>query len=436
MQDPTQPTSVLFMTVGMGNPKQLEETLLAPASKSIKQGPWDVVVLLPSAATAESAEKLRQRHPDKDFYIRPLPAEGDEYNPDRCYEHFDAVLREFIPATRGTIGVDMTRGTKAMSAALLLAGFRHGVDLARYLQAQTAPDQAPVVIPGTERVVDVPMQQARRDQVLDQAALLMNRGDFAAAATLLEQEGGDDLEPLARLARFYAAWDRLDYESADRITPPRHLPESWARYAVSEREREWVHALACPLPSPEDPDYAPRMAAYLRRVIVDLWANGLRRVRQQQFEDAVIRAYRVLELLGQARLFDYGLDSGWLPPDHPAVSRLMQRLKESGSPSLTENRDGTLKAAREQVARLLKYLGDPLAKALLACAQQGEFSVLQRNHSLLIHGYHAVSPQDESALMEAYARIEVIIREDRKLRHEDAERDFAVARAPELMGTQ
>ena len=103
--------------------------------------------------------------------------------------------------------------------------------------------------------------------------------------------------------------------------------------------REWVASLTVPLPEA----YADR-AACLRRLVVDLWANGCRRVRQRQYEDAILRAYRVLELLGQIRLFDHGLDSASLPPDHPAVAKLQENLQKTKSAALSRGPNGTLLA--------------------------------------------------------------------------------------------
>ncbi len=436
MRDVGSPVSVLFATVGRGDPNNLDETLYRPIVKSIQAGDWDHIVLLPSRDTLPCAEELQQRCRSHDVHVRPLPEAGNEYDPEACYRHFTEVLKDFLPAVRGTIAVDITRGTKAMSAALLLAAFRHNVEQARYVQAEPDPNQYPGVRPGSERVFDTPMGRAQRDRILDQAANLMDEGNFAAAARLLEPTPWDELKGLASLARFYAAWDRLDYETADRITIPAELPTDWERYRPQRAAKDWVHALAGQLPDAHDPDYAPAMAAYLRRVTVDLWANGLRRIRQFQHEDAVLRAYRTLELIGQARLFDHGLDSARLPTSHPAVERLVHRLSESGSPQLAANQDGTLKAAREQVARLLDYLGDPLAKPLKRFATEGEFSVIRRNHSLLIHGFRAVSPSDASSLRDAYRRLERLIRQDRESHaQENVDADFAVARTPEFIAS-
>ena len=42
---------VLVLTVGTGSEKQLEKTLIKPILKSIDDGEWDTIILLPSHKT-------------------------------------------------------------------------------------------------------------------------------------------------------------------------------------------------------------------------------------------------------------------------------------------------------------------------------------------------------------------------------------------------
>ncbi len=67
----TQPKT-LILTIGMGNPSKLEETLYTPLSKSINSGEWDLIILLPSKETLVYAEELARRFPGKTFEIKEL----------------------------------------------------------------------------------------------------------------------------------------------------------------------------------------------------------------------------------------------------------------------------------------------------------------------------------------------------------------------------
>ena len=332
----------LVMTVGTGDLDRLEETLFTPLRKSIATDAWARVVLLPSSVTEDFARTLWRRLDGAAVEVSPLPA-GDENDADAAYAHFDRVLASVLQdAAPEEVVVDFTRGTKAMSAALVLAATRRAVPRLRYVTGRR--DQRGMVEPGSEQVRGIRTTTVDGHRRLDLARALFTRGDFAAVAHVLP----DPLGPLAELypndfvhtasavrsaARFYAAWDRLDHAAAAAATVDAAAPPSddWRRFWPTPEARAWVGVLA---PEPERTNHGA-MAARLRRLAVDLLANGERRVRQGQNEDALVRAYRLLELIGQARLFDYGLDSANLDPDHDAVvtvRREAERKKRKPSP--------------------------------------------------------------------------------------------------------
>ena len=159
------------------------------------------------------------------------------------------------------------------------------------------------------------------------------------------------------------------------------------------------------------------MATRLRRLVVDLIANGERRLRQGQHEDALVRAYRVLELIGQARLFDRGLDSGDLDCSHPAVQALQQKIKKKRRDPLAQNRSGALQAGRFQVAGILKECGDPLAAQLLKFEQEALLKPTLRNNSLLIHGFVACAPDDCESLRRLFMELAQLAEADRRSKH-------------------
>ncbi len=344
---------VLVMTVGTGDVTKLEETLLAPLRKSIATDAWTRVILLPSSVTEEFARRLWHDMEGVEVAIRPLPG-GDENDADRAYSHFDAVLAETLQtAPPERVVVDFTRGTKAMSAALVLAAARREIPHLRYITGSR--DARGMVEAGREEVRQTRTTVVAGHRRLDLARDLIRRGNFPAAETVLP----DPEHPSAALyppdligvagavrtaARFYAAWDRLDYAAASGVDVAEPPNDEWNELWPSPAARAWVSVLAR---EAERSDCAA-MAGWLRRLVVDLLANGERRLRQGQYEDALVRAYRVLELVGQVRLFDRGLDSGDLDSDHDAVQALQRKIEKKGQDPLTENRDGALQAVRSR----------------------------------------------------------------------------------------
>ncbi len=415
------PGRILLLTVGTGDAERLEETLLAPLRKSIADGSWSQIILLPSVATAEIAAKLAAEIGDSSSQVVPLLA-GDEENVDRCFAHFDRVIAELRSQgfESAQISADFTRGTKAMSAGLVLAAVRHEVARLRYITG--ARGQAGQVMAGSEIVSEILPSLITARRKLDQARNFMRQGNFAAVLEELPDASGrvSDLWPAELVrevelvrpcAEFYAAWDRLEYAAAAQV----RLPESaitgrWTGTIPPPEVHQWVAGLASP-PSESFSDNG----RYIRRLAVDLLANGQRRMRDRHYEDAILRAYRVLELIGQLRLFDRDFDSGAMPPDDPRVAAFLQELEKNPKqhrPAI--NSKGSYEFPRQTVARFLKRLGDPLAQRLLRLAEEGELRLTVRNQSVLIHGFYAFATDETTlaSLRTHYGSLEEILIED------------------------
>ncbi len=406
----------LVMTVGTGDLDRLEETLFTPLRKSIATDAWTRVVLLPSTVTEDFARTLRSRLDGAATEVSPLPA-GDENDADAAYAHFDRVLAGVLQdAAPEDVVVDFTRGTKAMSAALVLAATRRAVPRLRYVAGRR--DRRGMVEPGSEQVRAIRTTVVDGHRRLDLARELLRQGDFAAVANVLPDPNRsaaetypDDLLAASRAvraaARLYAAWDRLDYASAAAQklgTPP---SSDWDQVWPTDAMRTWVTALD------REPARAdcPAMAAWLRRLAVDLLANGERRVRQGQNEDALVRAYRLLELIGQARLFDHGLDSANLDPAHDAVLAVQRESERKKRKPLSEGPSGELQASRFQVGRLLRHCQDPLAKPLLRFDNETLLKPTLRNNSVLVHGFTARAPDDPALLRRLFRDLEGLARD-------------------------
>lgn len=416
----------LLLTVGTGDVDQLRETLLEPLKKSIRSRKVQRVILLPSHATRRSAEQLAEELADERVELRPLPRNGDEEDVDACFAWFDRVLGELRSDDLDpeNILVDFTRGTKAMSAALVLAAVRHGLPTLRYI---TSPqrDRRGMVVPGSERPVDFPTGAILAGRTLELAQRFCRAGNFPAALGLLPDPDHelaalwprqllDAATALRPALAFYAAWDRLDYESAaaEHIGSADALPAGaaagWRPLWPTLQQREWVANLAHELPASHE-----ERANHLRRVAADLLANGERRLRDGQLEDALLRAYRVVELVGQVRLFDHGIDSAEAPPSHPAVADLLRQLEKDDKNSRPgRSRAGNLQLGREHVARLLKRLKDPMAEKLLNLRTDGLGAITKRNHSVLIHGFVAVGSAARRELPGLFRQLARLLHDD------------------------
>lgn len=428
--------AALVLTVGTGNTDKLEETLFRPLTLSMKEGDWDEIVLLPSSVSEQFAQQLKDRFCSPDgptINIDPLPEDSTENDADACFVHFDQALgklqEEGCPAEK--IVVDFTRGTKAMSAALVLAAVRHGVPTLRYING--ARDNRGMVCAGHEKLGTLSTDRVTMRHRLDDAEKLMKEGAFAAvlqilpdvegssfAARLIREEFREEVSRLRSLAAFWSAWDRLDYSEA------KHCAE---KLTATDREalKDEIAIIRTLARKPER-DKHVAMAKWLRDVAGDLLANGRRRIGQAQYEDALLRGYRVLELIGQFRLFDKEYDSACIDSDDEKAKEFQKYLaKENKGSNGFDRKKGCFTASRFVAARFLKHLRDPLGEKLTGFDDGG--SVVKanaRNDSILIHGFVAVA-LDEDSLNELYDRIKDLLLEDRKdrssvatyCRHED-----------------
>ena len=398
---------VLVLTVGTGNLDDLEGSLLAPLAKSLEDGEWSEAILLPSTVTEQAAEQLRKRFGTW-IRVETLPSRNMENDSDACFGHFDGVLANLVSEgyRADQIVVDFTRGTKAMSAAAVLAAVRRAVPVLRYMHGDR--DAKGTVIAGTEKISEVRPAQALGRRLLDQALDLLRHDDFAAVLELVPDSDRSSSEltlpgelhreaaTLRRHAEFCAAWDRLDYAEAAQLA--KGLEPSLAT--------QWVEKLTA---RPDNSKHEA-MGQWLRAVACDLLMNGRRRIRHRHYEDALLRGYRVLELVAQFKLFDHGHDTSCIDPENEVVKRLDRRMRQKHSHGFGRRTSGCWTAGREVAARLLKELDDPLGKRLIELGHKHKKSGLTaRNHSILIHGFETCAP-DPSSLETLYDELEELLR--------------------------
>jgi CRISPR-associated protein (TIGR02710 family) len=390
---------ILILTVGQGNLDKLEATLFAPLRKSIAKGKWNHVILLPSKETEPLAVQLAANEPV--FRIETLPSPGDEDDADLCFAHFESVLSGLIRSGVGPaeITIDFTRGTKAMSAAIVLAAVTCNVQNLRYVTGKR--DRDGLVIAGKEEVRDLLSTIATTRRELGQARQFLQRFQYTAAAALFPQERNRwllkypascraDIEWTLWAARFWGAWDRFDYKAArsqlDSV-PSSHSSalESWR---CAKPQAKFLTRLAAGTSSGGN-------AA--RDLAADLLANASRRLASGAYEDTLLRSYRALEMVGQARLFDRGLDSENLNRHNPEVQRWLA----------VEGRSAN-KLDRGRACSLLQFLGDSFAVELTKAGRAGAWD---RNRSLLLHGFRAEADRAKTQL--TLDRVSCVFKEEK-----------------------
>jgi len=449
MPDP----DILIMTVGRGNDARRVDTLYESMRKSMGQGHWRRIVLLPSADTAALADELTtyvKRNHSEPLHIEvgpEIPA-GEHEDEDRCFAHFDRVLEGLIRGGEDPANLvfDYTRGTKAMSAAAVLTCVSRGVEKIRYVSGKRGEDGN--IIPGSESPRDGHTSTAIFRRELDSAKTLLVSGHFEQARLNLSELGG--LTPEARtpaqteawkralgaiqprpepcrprreltadqmrevesglqLARFWGAWDRFYYrEAAGLAGRLSDVHPFWKNAAPLPIHIEAIQRLAREVPRrpktrnsvADHQQHARSLAEVHQRLAADLIQNAWRRWWNGEYEDALIRAFRAQELIGHLRLCRRGILASGLCLEDPVVKKWLAADTYRGAPIRLYRNE----LAKPMVARLLTFLGDEWFRKHASGAWE---ELRSRNQSPLTHGLECQATAPES-LAELLHKVEQI----------------------------
>lgn len=380
------PKKALVLTVGMGANANPEETLYTPIACSMREAAADTIWLLPSRQSLVHAQLLQERFPHLPIRVAPpLPERGEE-DPNACFAFFHDLLGKVLAegVRPEHVKLDYTRGTKTMSAAVMLAAVSWRIENFLYVSGERGDNN--LVTPGTETVRHFSAAHISAYRELEQAEQLMRMQRYSAVETLMDgwrRRYPGDLQAraghVAGCAKFWDAWDRLEYPEALRSLAEIGAGAEW--FTPKELARNAIAYLAryrtgTPLELCE-PTWA---------LVFDVLENSRRRLKQGQFEDAFIRVYRSLELIGQAALYGYGIETNGADAERPEIVKWLEYRKKEGK-ALPEKKAKGYELSKTFVGSLLKHLRSPIANGLNNFDTGREFQAKYRNESLLIHGF-------------------------------------------------
>lgn len=388
----TDKSKVLFLIVGMGNKKDPEypESYLRLLRKAVDSTDAGNIVLLPSGSSKENAERIKTEYESsRTVFVQDLPERSMEFDADECYEFFESLFRSRFQEgfSAENFIIDFTHGTKAMSAALYAIGMRYRVSDFHYIRRNNDKDGN--LIDG-ETVKNFDASYARGLSVLDQCKTLFKAWQFSAATALLSIEKPkktlkQTFEHVKMLADFYSAWDRLDYKTAAENCPVFEMP--LFGFATSSAVQNWIKTLAKPIIEPDEKNFEVLPQSVLNEnaetalnMMLDLYANGLRRLEAGQYEDAGIRAYRIAEMMGQYYLFKAGYISNHMSSSDSTVHAFAENIHLRKN----EKADIYPPFGRKQVIEFLDYIKHPKVEYMRSI----DTKIADiRNNSILIHGY-------------------------------------------------
>jgi CRISPR-associated protein (TIGR02710 family) len=392
--------TLLICTVG-GSPEPLVESILYWRPSRIR--------FLPTPQTrACIEEQIIPKASARGFEIAPgcydvseLP-NGQDFA--ACVQKLRAVTPEVAPwLDRGPgyrIVVDLTGGTKCMSAALATQAHRWVCTFSYVGGGERTKDGVGIVVSGKEQVIYTQNPWERLGyQALEDALLLFNTAQFAAVAALLDSTlpavqdhaRKRELQGMKILAQAYDLWERFDHRTAEKRLGEVYKYENDLRSALGIAALDALMAsVRRHLEQLGTISGGPSMA-----LVLDLLANADRRRREGRFDDALARLYRAIEAYAQNRMLEhFKIASGAVP-----VENLPSPLKERWAPHA---RDGLLKLGLQDDYELLGALGDPAGQRFAELKLNDRESALaSRNTSILAHGFAPIGEKAFQSLWTA-----------------------------------
>ena len=291
--------------------------------------------------------------------------------------------------------VDITGGTKVMSAALALCARPWKCRF--YYTGGTQRDKGGlgVVQDGSEVAFETGNPwDALGYQAMEEYRLFFNRGQFEAARLIAEEakKRVDDQslkrqhQALETCAQAYAKWEAFDHKAA--LTSLKSATGMYANNMAACGTAFWDQTIKQVIAQNINQLEQLAGAAGTPSIafVLDLLANAKRRGVEGRFDDAVARLYRCTEAIAQYQLKSaHQIDSG-----AATLAQLPEALRNQWQGRT--DAEGKLKLALQDDYALLQALYDPLGQLFTELKMDGmESPLAARNSSILAHGFAPVS---------------------------------------------
>ncbi|MCD6522482.1 MAG: TIGR02710 family CRISPR-associated protein [Candidatus Diapherotrites archaeon] len=288
----------------------------------------------------------------------------------------------------GKIVVDITGSTKPMTASLLLTASLLNIG-ATYVDVKYDKDKKP--IPGTERLISVdPVLKTSGYSLLNTLDVLYTHWEYLSCFEVSEGTVIGDIFNTLFLG--LSEIELFNYQKAKEdlrrsIVRLERISKINSQLQLEE-ELEWISSLIDRLPQKNGVD---------QKNIQWLYINMERKARRGMYDDAILRAYRCLEMIIQLRLKKYGIENTSNVP----ISKLPEEFRRRYG-------DETTKLTAMKGLEVLYLFGDSLGRRFYEEFREGSVIMNIRNYSYLAHG---CNPIDGKKYSKVKGKIEEIMKE-------------------------
>ncbi len=315
---------------------------------------------------------------------------------------------------RSQVVTDYTFGTKNMAVALALAAIDCGFTFSYVGGTQRTNDGIGTVESGHEHVYEsVNPWDFLAVVERSKASLFFNTCQFKACRDLLVDltqkttQRRTVYKKLSNLVEAFLNWDLFRHQDGLMSFKASRLDD----LEEDQDQRIASFAVACG-------KLRPRLDSILKcsgqgklpclPLALDLFANAERRFIEGMVDDAILRLYRVVEMLAQGRLLDgYNINAGDVTQE-----QLPETIREKYMQHYLNDRDNKIKLPQYAAYGLLESLGDPLG--LRFAAEEKRFLGIQqaRNYSYLAHGFQSAKEDTYRSLRKFVMNLGSIGEED------------------------
>ena len=346
---------------------------------------------------AAVVSKARDEGVDIDAGRYDLIELPDEQDFTSCVEHLRTLTDEVRAwAARGDgcqVVVDVTGGTKCMTAAIAIQAGRWPCLFSYVGGKERTKDGVGIVVSGSEIVLQAQNPwDALGHQAVDDFVVLFDQHAYLAAAnvaaTMMRRVSRPDrkreLSSIEQLAKALDSWDRFDHTTSKNLLESVRKSANDLRAGLGATRGDRVLVGSAQLLTHFEK--LTKAQPPSRHHVVDLLANAKRRKDEGRFDDAVARLYRAIEAIAQVALKEaHGVESTEKVP----LERIPESLRTMWAPRANE---GVVALGLQDDYALLAALSNPIGKKFQEAGLSGEKSPLAvRNRSILAHGFERVS---------------------------------------------
>ncbi len=244
-----------------------------------------------------------------------------------------------------------------------------------------------IIIPGTERIREMVLFAAYDRLQLHRAISAFNHNHFGSSIRLLENITSlPERDTYYALFNAYWHWDKMDYKNAYRYLE--HVPDL---HLLIPQNRKFLKKLL-ELDQMDDTIFNRKERLKVRQqkymfMLIDLLHNARRRIDGERYDDAVARLYRVIELISQVLLLQYGIDDNEEKIRFVDLKKMLKK-EDISTYARKAGRDGIIRIGLRYKFFLLEDLG--LVGAVQWYAALQEY-IMIRNDSILAHGLTPVA---------------------------------------------